>query len=170
MRGTQSATQARINVSTTAKITAAAAEKTSRARLKKVDKRESRRLVVRVKDNKAHLAWETVLSGATANGPSRLHVFVDAIDGKVVDSYDDVRAGTGNSKWNGPNPLTIDTTASGSQFQLKDPKRPGLSCADYSGGSVMTKSSDNWGNGNTTSKETGCVDAMWGAQKEWDML
>ncbi|GAA4677389.1 M28 family peptidase [Streptomyces youssoufiensis] len=170
VRGTQSATKARINVSTTAKITAAAAEKTSRAQLKKVDKRESRRLVVRVKDNKAHLAWETVLSGATATSPSRLHVFVDAISGKVVDSYDDVRAGTGNSKWNGPNPLTIDTTASGSQFQLKDPKRPGLSCADYSGGSVMTKASDNWGNGNPTSKETGCVDAMWGAQKEWDML
>ncbi|MFT2014858.1 M28 family peptidase [Streptomyces sp. 796.1] len=170
VRGTQSASKARINVSTTAKITAAAAEKTSRAKLKKVDRRESRRLVVRVKDGKSHLAWETVLSGSTATAPSRLHVFVDAQSGKVIDSYDDVRAGTGNSKWNGPNPLTIDTTATGGQYQLKDPKRPGLSCADYSGGSVMTKSTDSWGTGNPTSKETGCVDAMWAAQKEWDML
>ncbi|MBB5933084.1 M28 family peptidase [Streptomyces zagrosensis] len=170
VRGTQSASSGKINVSTRGKINAESAEKISRTKLKKVDRRESRRLVVRIYEGKSHLAWETVLIGSTATSPSRLHVFVDAHTGKVVDSYDDVRAGTGNSKWNGPNPLTIDTTASGSQYQLKDPKRPGLSCADYNGGSVMTKSTDSWGTGNPTSKETGCVDAMWAAQKEWDML
>ncbi|MFI6986766.1 M4 family metallopeptidase, partial [Embleya sp. NPDC050154] len=149
---------------------AGAAESTSKAQLPVVDKVDSHRLVVRVKDDKSALAWETVLVGRTATAPSRLHVFVDASTGAVLDSYDDVRAGSGNSQWNGPNPLTIDTTGSGSSFSLRDPNRPGLSCADYSTGQVFTKSTDSWGNGQATSKETSCVDAMWGAQKEWNML
>ncbi|WP_181797967.1 M28 family peptidase, partial [Streptomyces sp. WELS2] len=85
------------------------------------------------------------------------------------DTYDDVRAGSGTSKWNGPNPLTIDTSRSGSSYVLRDTTRPGLQCSDYSGG-LFTKATDNWGTGNPTSKETGCVDAMFAAQKESDML
>ncbi|MFJ1703834.1 M28 family peptidase [Kitasatospora sp. NPDC088346] len=131
---------------------------------------DSHRLVVRVKDGSARLAWETVLTGRTATAPSHPHVFVDARTGEVVDSYDDVRAGTITSKWNGPSPLTISTTASGSTYSLRDPARPGLSCADYSSGQVFSKSGDSWGTGSATSKETGCADVMWAAQKEWDML
>ncbi|KUJ67793.1 peptidase M28 [Streptomyces albus subsp. albus] len=170
VRAVRSANKARIAVGTKAKVSAAAAGKTARGKLKKVTKTDSHRLVVKIQNGKPRLAWETVLTGATAKAPSHLHVYVDAITGKVLDSYDDVRAGSGSSKWNGPNPLTIDTTASGGQYQLKDSGRPGLSCADYSTGSVFTKSSDSWGTGNPTSKETGCVDAMFAAQKEWDML
>ncbi|MEV6805329.1 M28 family peptidase [Streptomyces sp. NPDC051132] len=170
VRSVQSATKARIAVSTKARVTAAQAVRTSRARLAKTEKVDSRRLVVRVEGDRATLAWETVLTGHTkANVPSRLHVFVDARTGKVVDSYDDVRAGSGTSKWNGPNPLTIDTSRSGSSYVLRDTTRPGLQCSDYSGG-LFTKATDNWGTGNPTSKETGCVDAMFAAQKESDML
>lgn len=35
---------------------------------------------------------------------------------------------------------------------------------------MFTKSSDSWGTGNATSKETGCTDLMFAAQKQWDML
>ncbi|MGC5346821.1 M28 family peptidase [Streptomyces sp. DT171] len=169
VRGSQSATSRRINVPTTATVSAATAEATSRKKLLHVDKVESRRLVVKATEKTSRLAWETVLRGRTAKAPSRLHVFVDAGSGAVLDSYDDVKAGTGNSKWNGPNPLTIDTTGSGSSYSLRDPKRTGLTCADYNGG-VFTKSTDSWGTGNPTSRETGCVDVMWAAQHEWDML
>ncbi|MFD0346283.1 hypothetical protein ACFQ0M_09755 [Kitasatospora aburaviensis] len=151
-------------------MSAAKAEKTARTRLASVDGVELRRLVVRVKDGTGRLAWETVLGGRTATAPSRLHVFVDARSGEVIDSYDDVKAGTANSKWNGPAPVTIGTTASGGSYSLRDPNRPGLSCADYSSGQVFSKSSDSWGNGSPTSKETGCADVMFAAQKEWDML
>ncbi|WSY15387.1 M28 family peptidase [Embleya sp. NBC_00896] len=109
----QSATDARISVPTQATIDAGAAETASRAQLPTVDKVESHRLVVRVKDGRSNLAWETVVAGRTATAPSRLHVFVDATTGKVLDKYDDVRAGSANSQWNGPSPLTIDTTQSG---------------------------------------------------------
>ncbi|MYW06115.1 M4 family peptidase, partial [Streptomyces sp. SID3343] len=105
----------------------------------------------------------------TETAPSKPHVFVDARSGTVLDAYDDVRAGAGHSKWNGPDPITIDTVHSGSQYTLTDPNRPGLSCGKYSGGG-FTKYVDDWGTGNPTSLETGCVDALWAAQKEWDML
>ncbi|MER8093481.1 M28 family peptidase [Streptomyces goshikiensis] len=170
VRAVQSASAQVIDVATTPTVTAKAAEATSRSELAKVDKVLDSRLVVRLKDDKPVLAWETVLSGRTKTAPSKLHVFVDARTGKVVDRHDEVVAGSGTSKWNGPNPLTIDTTAASGTYSLRDPNRPGLSCADYSTGSVFSKSSDSWGTGNATSKETGCTDLMFAAQKQWDML
>ncbi|BFV55636.1 M20/M25/M40 family metallo-hydrolase [Kitasatospora sp. CMC57] len=169
IHGVQSASTGPVGVPTAPTVTAAAAEKTSRAQLPAVETAQAGRLVVRVKDGRSRLAWETVLTGRTATAPSTLHVFVDARSGEVLDSYDDVRAGTANSKWNGPSP-TINTTASGGTYSLRDPGRPGLSCADYSSGAVFSKATDTWGTGNPTSKETGCADAMFAAQKEWDML
>lgn len=170
VRALQSASSTVIDVSVTPSVTAKAAESSSRAELAKVDRVESSRLVVRLKDDKPVLAWETVLTGSVKSAPSRMHVYVDARTGKVVDRWDEVVAGSGTSKWNGPNPLTIDTTASGGTYSLRDPNRPGLSCQDYSTGTVFSKSSDSWGTGNPTSKETGCTDLMFAAQKQWDML
>ncbi|MEU0450332.1 M20/M25/M40 family metallo-hydrolase [Streptomyces tendae] len=170
VRAVQSATEAATAVPTEAAIKAEQAVKTSRKRLANVDKVDSKRLVVRVKDDVQTLAWETVLVGTTEDHvPSRLHVFVDARTGKVVDSYDDVKAGTGHSEWNGPDPLTIDTSRSGSQYALRDTTRPGLQCSDYNGG-LFTGPDDDWGTGNASSRETGCVDVMYAAQKESDML
>ena len=170
VRALQSASATRIDVATDPAVTAKKAETVSRSKLARVDKVRSSRLVVKLDGAEQTLAWETVLSGRTKKAPSRLHVFVDARTGKVVDTHDEVAAGSGTSKWNGPGPLTIDTTNSGGSYSLRDPNRAGLSCADYSTGSVFTKSSDSWGTGNPTSKETGCVDLMFAAQKQWDML
>ncbi|MGW6912938.1 M20/M25/M40 family metallo-hydrolase [Kitasatospora sp. NPDC054939] len=170
VRALQSAATGPVGVPTVPKVSAAHAERTARGKLATVEGVEERRLVVRVKDETAKLAWETVVTGSTGTAPSRLHVFVDARTGEVIDSYDDVRAGTINSKWNGPSPITINTTSSGGTFSLRDPSRPGLSCADYGTNQVFSKSSDTWGTGNPTSKETGCADVMFAAQKEWDML
>ncbi|GHC74951.1 M20/M25/M40 family metallo-hydrolase [Streptomyces flavofungini] len=170
VRSVHAATDARISVTTKAQVKAAQAVRTSRARLASVKKVDSRRLVVRVTDDTPTLAWETVLTGRTQAGdPSKLHVFVNARTGKVVDTYDDVRAGTGRSKWNGPSPLTIDTSRSGTNYVLRDTTRPGLQCSDYSGG-VFTKATDDWGTGDPRSKETGCVDVMFAAQKQWNMF
>ncbi|MFG2825440.1 M28 family peptidase [Kitasatospora sp. NPDC048365] len=169
VRGLQSAATGPVGVPTKAAVKAGDAERTARAALATVDSADAARLVVRVHEGTTKLAWESVLTGHTADGtPSHLHVFVDATTGEVADSYDDVRAGTANSKWNGQ--VSIATTGSGSSYSLRDPGRPGLSCADYSTGQVFTKSSDSWGNGSSTSKETGCADVMFAAQKEWDML
>ncbi|OLR91753.1 peptidase M28 [Actinokineospora bangkokensis] len=170
VRAASKATEVKVAVGTTPKVTAQAAETTAKSRLAKVDSVESTRLVVKVTGGTAKLAWQTVLSGYTTESESHLTVWVDALTGAVLDQHDDVEHGTGTSKWNGPNPLTITTSKSGTTYQLKDLTRPGLQCSDYSTGQVFSKSTDSWGTGNPTSKETGCVDTMWAAQKEWDML
>ncbi|MER5983213.1 M28 family peptidase [Streptomyces sp. NPDC001787] len=170
VRAVRSASDRQVDVATDPGISAERAETVARTRLARVDKVVDSRLVVKITDGRQALAWETVLAGRTRNAPSKLHVYVDARTGKVLDTHDEVVAGTGNSKWNGPAPLAIDTTASGGSYSLRDPNRPGLSCADYSTGQVFSKSSDSWGTGNPTSKETGCVDLMFAAQKQWDML
>ncbi|MYS87983.1 M4 family metallopeptidase [Embleya scabrispora] len=150
-------------------VRAEAAETTARTRLAVVDRVDARRLVLRLGPDTTQLAWETVLIGRTDSAPSRLHVFVDARTGAVLETYDDVHAGTGHSKWNGPDPITITTAGSGGTYFMQDLTRPGLSCSKYNAG-VLTKSVDDWGTGNPTGIETGCVDSMWAAQKEWDML
>ncbi|MFJ1757832.1 M28 family peptidase [Kitasatospora sp. NPDC088134] len=170
VRGVQNAATGPVGVPTKAKVSASAAERAARAKLAKVDSAEAPRLVVRVKDGTSRLAWESVLTGSTDKAPSHLHVFVDAVTGEVADSYDDVAAGTINSKWNGPAGLTINTSGSAGSYSLRDSTRPGLQCSDYSTGQVFTKSTDSWGTGSPSSKETGCADAMFAAQKEWDML
>ncbi|GCD96607.1 M4 family metallopeptidase [Embleya hyalina] len=160
-----------IDVPTEPTLPAATAEASARTRLTAVDRVDAPRLVVQLGPDAAHLAWETVLAGRIGNAPSRLHVFVDARTGAVLDdaTFDDVRAGTGHSKWNGPDPITITTASSGSTYFMNDLTRPGLTCSKYNG-AVLTKTVDDWGNANPTSIETGCVDAMWAVQKEWDML
>ncbi|MEV6883532.1 M20/M25/M40 family metallo-hydrolase [Streptomyces sp. NPDC051135] len=170
VRAVQSATEAAVAVPVEARIKAEQAVRTSRKLLADVDEAGSARLVVRIEDDVQTLAWETVLVGSTEEHvPSRLHVFVDARTGKVVDSYDEVKAGTGHSEWNGPDPLAIDTSRSGSQYALRDTTRPGLQCSDYNGG-LFTGPDDDWGTGSASSRETGCVDVMYAAQKESDML
>ncbi|GIG62124.1 hypothetical protein Lfu02_64960 [Longispora fulva] len=168
VKSTVAATTAKINVPVAPAVTASAAEATSRGQLASVDRVDSSRLVVLIREDNPRLAWETTMTGLTATAPSHLHVWVDAITGKVLSQHDDVTYGTGTGKWNGPNPLTIATTT-GSTNSMRDPGRPGLSCGNASG-TVFTGPDDVWGNGVGNNIETGCVDALWAAQHEWDML
>lgn len=114
------------------------------------------------------LAWETVVSGQNAERPTVAHVFVDATTGAVLDQYDEVADGTGTGGIYGP--VTIQTSGSGSSFSMTDPTRSGISCRNHSTGAVLTGSDDVWGNGNGTSIETGCVDALFAVQRQWDMF
>ncbi|RLK54341.1 M4 family metallopeptidase [Actinokineospora cianjurensis] len=163
---TVAANRGGLAVSTKPKLTARQADDIARARVSHVDKVESGKLSVRA-GGVGTLVYETVVAGHRADGvPTRLHVYVDAQTGAVVDSVDDVRAGTGTSQWNGPNPLTIDT----SNNSTVDSTRPGLSCVDYSTKQPFTKANNSFGNGQATSKETGCVDVLFSTQKQWGML
>jgi Zn-dependent metalloprotease len=167
VRGTAVAATAEITVGTTATITATAATRTARARLASVDEATPARLTV-LAGSSPRLVWETVVSGrAVAGRPSVLHVYVDAQTGKVVQTRDDVREGTGNGFYYGA--VTIDTSGSGSSFSMTDTTRPGLACGGQNG-AAFTGADDAWGNGSGTDLETACVDALFGAQKETDML
>ncbi|SEH00966.1 Zn-dependent metalloprotease [Nonomuraea solani] len=120
-------------------------------------------LVVHATTPTPRLAWEVV--AAAGDQSSILHVYVDARDGQVIDQWDEVVHGTGNSYYNG-NPVTIDTSPS---YVMRDPTRTGIQCGGQNG-AAYTKSTDSWGNGSGTNLETACVDALFAAQRQWDML
>ena len=169
IRATSSASTASVDVATTPSVSLSKAESSAKDSLSKVDRVEDQRLVVYISDDTPRLAWETDVYGQKDDSPSHLSVFTDALNGKVLGKQERIQAGSGTGKWNGPAPLSIGTTGSGSSYSMRDPNNPGLSCAQYNG-SVLTGTDDSWGNGNGTSIETGCVDAMWSAQQEAKML
>jgi Zn-dependent metalloprotease len=156
-----------IMVSTTARVPAATAAATAQDRFTTVDSVSTPRLVVLAWSATPALAWETVVEGTVAGAPSKQHVFVDAATGAVLDTYDEVRFGTGNGFYNGT--VSISTSGSGSSFSMQDPTRPGIRCGGQNG-TTFTGTDDTWGNGSGTNLETACVDALYAVQKEWDML
>jgi zinc metalloprotease ZmpA len=156
--------------STTPSLSQAAAESIATLRLRSLTRVEGTQLVVNALGPTARLAWESTVDGFGANGISRLTVDVDAITGAVLREQEHVVYGTGTSAWNGPNPVTLNTTQSGTTFSMRDPTITNLSCQDAATNTTFSGPDDLWGNGNATVRETGCVDALFGAQTEARML
>jgi Zn-dependent metalloprotease len=155
--------------SLTPKLTAAQAQATARQQLSTVDNVGAAQLVTYALGTPA-LAWQTTVTGRKSGEPSKLDVVVDANSGKVLHTQEHVLFGDGTGVWNGPEPLHIDTTHSGSTFSMTDPNLSNVSCQDASNNTTFTKSTDTWGNGDETNKETGCVDALFSIQSENKML
>ncbi|MGH8878859.1 MAG: M4 family metallopeptidase [Stackebrandtia sp.] len=166
VRDTVASPTAAIRVDTRAEVRPAQAHGVAVKQMSTVDRVSRPELVVLAGDA-PRLAYEVVASGTRNGMPSVLHVFVDARSGVVLDSWDDVRAGTGTGFHNGA--VTIDTSRSGAGFAMTDTTRPGVSCANQAG-TVFTGPDDVWGTGAGTNLETACVDALYGVQKEWNML
>ncbi|MEV6596307.1 M4 family metallopeptidase [Actinoplanes sp. NPDC051346] len=167
VKDTAVAQTAQIAVGTTATVSAERAAAAARGRLATVDKAAAPQLKV-LAWGTPKLVYEAVVEGRSAqHDASNLHVFVDAHTGKVVDQVDYVREGTGNGYYYGN--VTINTSGSGSSYSMTDPTRPGLKCGGQNG-NAYTGTDDNWGNGSGTDLETACVDALWGAQRQVDML
>jgi Zn-dependent metalloprotease len=156
--------------SITPTLTQAAAEAIATRRLHSVTRVEGSQLVVHALGATARLAWESTIDGFGANGISRLTVDVDAITGSVLREQEHVLYGTGTSAWNGPNPVTLNTTQSAGTFTMRDPTITNLSCQDAANNTTFSGADDVWGNGDATVRETGCVDALFGAQTEARML
>jgi len=118
------------------------------------------------------LAWETIVSGLQDDGtPSKLHVITDAVTGAKLSEYQGVETSTGNSQYSGT--VSINTTLSGSTYQLYDTTRGGhktysLSNGTSGTGTLMTDTDDVWGTGSGSNTQTAGVDAHYGAQTTWD--
>ena len=158
------------SLSTTPSLTADSAAAVASRQLTSVSAVEGTRLVVYALGAIPRLAWESTVDGVGADGISRLTVEVDAATGAVLRTQEHVMRGSGTAAWNGPNPVALNTTQSGSTFSMRDPTITNLSCQDAANNTTFSGPDDNWGNGNATSRETGCVDALFGAQTEARML
>jgi len=128
---------------------------------------EATRLVVLQRDA-SKLAWETTVNGTRNGEASRLTVYVDALTGKVLSTKEHVAEGTGTSAYAGT--VSIPTTLSGSTYSMKNSNAATLVCQDAATNVTFSGTDDLWGNGNATSRETGCVDAFYAAEQERQML
>ncbi len=155
--------------SITPRLSKAAAAATSRSQLSSTTKTGASRLVVWQKGG-SHLAWQTRVTGTRGTAPSSLSVYVDARTGHVLGSTEHVLSGQGTGAYNGPNPLALNTSLSGSTYSMKDPATASRVCQNASGNATYTGSDDLWGNGDPTNRETGCVDAFYSTQVMKAML
>ncbi|MFD8818794.1 M4 family metallopeptidase, partial [Streptomyces sp. NPDC059627] len=133
---------------------------------------DSARKVIWAGSGTPKLAWETVIGGFQDDGtPSKLHVVTDATTGKELYRYQAVQTGTGNTQYSGT--VTLNTTLSGSTYQLYDTTRGGhktysLNNGTSGTGTLMTDTDDVWGTGSGSNTQTAGADAAYGAQMTWD--
>ncbi|MFE2521510.1 M4 family metallopeptidase [Streptomyces mirabilis] len=133
---------------------------------------DSARKVIWAGSGTPKLAWETVIGGLQDDGtPSQLHVISDATTGQELYRYQGIKTGTGNTQYSGT--VTLNTTLSGSTYQLYDTTRGGhktysLNNGTSGTGTLMTDSDDTWGTGAGSNTQTAGADAAYGAQETWD--
>jgi Zn-dependent metalloprotease len=140
----------------------------------KISKKGAATLIVDATSGNARLAYKVNLQGFKADQtPSNLDVIIDANTGAYIDKHDQVEqvAGTGKSIYSGT--VTVDTTQSGSTYQLKDPVRGNGYTCDLNGGTStcstpMTDADNVWGNGTTSDRASAAIDAHYGAAETYD--
>ncbi|MEU6619780.1 M4 family metallopeptidase [Streptomyces litmocidini] len=124
------------------------------------------------------LAYRSTVTGAGETGPaSRQAVIVDATSGAPLDQYELHQniTGTGNGVTVGQ--VSIETTQSGSGYTLTDAAHGGTIVYDSynspqsnpkQNARTFSKTTNSWGNGTTSSRESAAVDASYGLAKTWD--
>ncbi|WP_433468253.1 M4 family metallopeptidase [Spirillospora sp. CA-128828] len=179
-----SLTLAKAPADSSPQVSAKTAEKRAVTKQRKVDGSPALVFESRTADHRPHLAWRVQTVGKQADGtPSRVFTSVDAATGKVLLREETVRteAGDGKSLYTGTVPL--ETTKSGSTYQLKDPTRGGtytgdaenktdlcflLWCIQRAPATLFTDADNHWGTGTTSSRATVAVDAQFGTSMTWD--
>ncbi|MFJ9868845.1 M4 family metallopeptidase [Streptomyces sp. NPDC101165] len=136
------------------------------------------RKVIWAGSGKPVLAFETIVGGLQDDGtPNQLHVITDAATGKKLFEYQGIEnaTGTGKSLYSGT--VSLNTTLSGSTYQLYDTTRGGHKTYNKkhtttsSAGTLFTDADNTWGTGSassSTTDQTAAVDAAYGAQVTWD--
>lgn len=124
------------------------------------------------------LVWHVIAGFENGiDAPGQFDVFVDALTGGVVWSFDSLETtaaiGTGNTMYSGTQSLNTDST--GGTFYLRDLTRGGgnYTCdqGDKQGGkcTVFSRSNNVFGNGvkDSSDRSTAGADAHFGLQKTW---
>ncbi|KOV67914.1 M4 family metallopeptidase [Streptomyces sp. MMG1121] len=130
------------------------------------------------------LAWRTNAVGRDSLGnPVARTVLTDARTGAQIDAWDSIEtaAGDGQSLYSGTVPLQ--TTQSGSTYNLTDPTRGNTYtgdaanktdlcifgiCISRAPSTVFTDADNHWGTGSTADRSSAAVDAQYGTDETWD--
>ncbi|MFF0089354.1 M4 family metallopeptidase [Streptomyces canus] len=141
-------------------------------------------LVVDALHGAPKLAWRTNAAAQDSLGnPVARTVLTDARTGAQIDAWDSIEqaAGDGKSLYSGT--VSLQTTQSGSTYQLKDATRGNTYtgdaanktdlcfltiCLSRAPSTVFTDADNHWGTGATSDRATAAVDAQYGTDVTWD--
>ena len=169
--GTSVAQEAPVRIaSTSPRIGADRASSAATALVDELADATTPELVIWHREGGTQLAYEVEVRGTDAGEPSWQKVWVDATNGRVLESREQIAHGSGTAAYSGPNPLPIATSGSGSSYSMTDPSSPTLRCQDSATNTTFSGPDDLWGNGNATNRETGCVDGLYAAQQMKAMM
>ncbi|MFJ8688535.1 M4 family metallopeptidase [Micromonospora wenchangensis] len=175
LAGTSVGLAAPLTLGTTAKISPAAASATARKAFSgTITEVGTPELFVDATSGKGRLAWETVLSGwkADQQTPSKLHVITDAVTGRVIGAHDEIESVVGSGQGIYTGAVSIDTTLSGSTYQMIDPSHGNGRTCDMNNTTTtcttFTDADNAWGDGTNANRQSAGVDAHFGAAKTFD--
>ncbi|MFS4095672.1 M4 family metallopeptidase [Streptomyces sp. AF1A] len=141
-------------------------------------------LVIDALHGAPRLAWRTNAVGLDSLGnPVARTVITDARTGTRIDAWDAIEtaAGDGQSLYSGT--VALQTTQSGSSYQLKDPTRGNTYTGDAANktdlcflgicfsrapATLFTDADNHWGTGSGADRSTAAVDAQYGTDETWD--
>nr|BFD84993.1 M4 family metallopeptidase [Streptomyces sp. Xyl84] len=141
-------------------------------------------LVVDALHGAPRLAWRTVAAGLDSLGnPVARTVLTDALTGAQIDAWDSIETATGDGKSLYSGTVALETTQSGSAYQLKDPTRGNTYtgdaenktdlcifgiCFQRAPATLFTDADNHWGTGTTADRASAAVDAQYGTNETWD--
>ncbi|MFF2629954.1 M4 family metallopeptidase [Kitasatospora griseola] len=127
-------------------------------------------LVVWAGGGSPRLAYRTVVEGVRTDGvPSSRRLITDAATGAVLAGDDGIRTATGTGTGVQVGAVTLTTTQTGATYQLKDATRGNQSTVDAGNKNALFTSTTNiWGNGLPSNRQSAAVDAQFDAAATWD--
>jgi zinc metalloprotease ZmpA len=145
-------------------------------------------LVVDALHGTPRLAWRTnAVAQDSLGNPVARTVLTDARTGAQIDAWDSIETASGDGKSLYGGTVPLETTASGSTYQLKDPTRGNTYtgdaanktdlcmlniCISRAPATVFTDADNHWGTGTgtgtTADRSTAAVDAQYGTDVTWD--
>ena len=142
------------------------------------------RLVVDALHGAPKLAWQTdAVAHDEIGNPVGRTVLTDATTGARIDAWDSMESASGDGKSLYGGTVPLETTASGSSYQLKDATRGGTYtgdaenktdkclltvCLTRAPATLFTDADNQWGTGAAADRSTVAVDAQYGTDVTWD--
>ncbi|MFF1767482.1 M4 family metallopeptidase [Streptomyces sp. NPDC058249] len=141
-------------------------------------------LVVDAQHGTPRLAWCTdAVARDSLGNPVARTVLTDARTGAQIDAWDSIETATGDGKSLYSGTVPLETTLSGSTYQLKDATRGNTYtgdaanktdlcvlgiCVSRAPATVFTDTDNHWGTGTTADRSSAAVDAQYGTNETWD--
>ncbi|MGW9436978.1 M4 family metallopeptidase [Streptomyces sp. NPDC055607] len=124
------------------------------------------------------LAYRSTVTGEGETGPaSRQAVIVDATSGVPLDQYELHQSATGTGNGVTVGQVSIETAQAGSGYTLTDAAHGSTVVYDSynspqsnpkQNARTFSRTTNSWGNGTNSSRESAAVDASYGLAKTWD--